>query len=119
MNLGKIKSIRSDLGYTQDKLATAIGTTKTTVGRWEIGQAVPTGNALSRLLILEVAVSKDKELLGELKSQPAALSGALELCVAAIGNGERFVTSGATMTQVLRGAAGATLYNSMKEIQKN
>lgn len=119
MNLDKIKSIRGSLGYTQDKLAMALGTTKTTVGRWEIGQAKPAGNALSRLTILEVAISKDKDLLTELAPQPAALSGALELCVAAIGNGERFVTSGATMTQVLSGAAGATLYNSLSEIQKN
>lgn len=114
----RILKIRSVLGYSKKQLGVALGVTYTAVYCAERNDSKLIGNALSRLLILESALDKDA-VLGDLREHPAALAAALELCVATLGSGEIFINSGATMTQVLSGAAGVTLYNSMMQIQKN
>lgn len=45
----EVKSLREELGLTQEKFAKRIGVHKITVSRWERGEMVPRGLALKAL----------------------------------------------------------------------
>lgn len=48
-----IKSIRKQLGLTQEKLARRLDVTTTTVARWELGMCGPNGRNMLKLLSLD------------------------------------------------------------------
>ena len=61
MSPEEIKSIREDLGITQEDLASILGVTKTTVGRYEIGKAKPVGDAERKLLQLQASIGDPEQ----------------------------------------------------------
>src|SRR5262249_27619063 len=51
----RVAAIRTALGVTQDKLATVLGVSWTSVSRWESGTSAPTGLPVRLLAMLETA----------------------------------------------------------------
>ena len=59
----RLKRLRESLGLTQEQMAERLQTTRTTIGRWEVGMAKPRGLYQKALesLIREVEASSKRE----------------------------------------------------------
>ena len=123
MDPTQIKNIRQTLGITQEQLAAIIGVTKTTVGRYEIGQAKPSGNPAKKLAQLDnvcndaeqLAVVKD--LIIKKKSDGlAAIASALAMGAALIPLAG-IVAGGIGVVNLLKGTAGKVLYQLLQKYQ--
>lgn len=123
MDSAKIKNIRSILGITQEQLASIIGVTKTTVGRYEIGVAKPSGDPAKKLAQLD-NVCNDREQLAvvrdliETKKSDglAAIASALAMGSALIPLGG-IVAGGIGVFTLFKGTAGKVLYQLLKKYQ--
>ncbi len=118
----RIKEIRALFGITQEDLAVILGVTKTTVGRYEIGQAKPVGDAEKKLLQLENALQKPEEknlVAGLLQSNGkaagvAALGALLSLGTAVLPL--PLLGTGTGLAAALSSQAGRALFTAMKKI---
>lgn len=120
MKPDRIKEIRAALGITQEDLATILGVTKTTVGRYEVGMAKPVGDAEKKLAQLDSAIvdPKQKNLITEMLSGTggqAALASSLALG-AALMPLSTIVASGIGLAAILSGPAGKTLFSALKKL---
>ena len=74
MSPDEIKRIREYQGITQEELASILGVTKTTVGRYEIGKAKPVGDAEKKLGQLQTSI-EDPEQASLLKETIKKVGG--------------------------------------------
>lgn len=74
MSPEEIKHIREYLGVTQEELASILGVTKTTVGRYEIGKVKPVGDAEKKLRQLQTSI-EDPEQASLLKETIKKVGG--------------------------------------------
>ena len=63
-----IKTVRNELGLSQDELAHAIYVTVTTVSRWENGKSIPSRIALNMLADYCEKQGIDKELIQSVRN---------------------------------------------------
>lgn len=115
----RIKQIRTALGITQEDLATILGVTKTTVGRYEVGMAKPVGDAEKKLAQLDSAIvdPMQKDLITEMllgAGGHAALASSLALGAAMMPLAT-IVASGIGLAAILAGPAGKTLFDALKK----
>ena len=120
----EIKAIRQKIGITQEQLASILGVTKTTVGRYEIEAAKPSGDAEKKLAQL-ANVCKDPEQLSVVcdliktkKSDGvAALASTLALGAALIPLAG-IIAGGIGIASLLKGTAGTALFQLLSEYQE-
>ena len=116
-----VKNIRDILGVTQEDLATILGVTPVTVGRYENGQAKPTGSAESKLLHLISVLKDEKErgVLQELAQNPqggiAAIAGLCAVAVALLPSVGLLSCIG--LRGVMGGIVGNLMSNAIKKLQ--
>ncbi len=60
----RIKSIRQQLGFSQEELAHKLGVSFTSVNRWENGQTKPSKLAKKQIDLLSKKTEKLKDLIG-------------------------------------------------------
>lgn len=117
-----ISNLRKDLGLSQETMRKVLGVTKTTVGRYEAGMAVPVGDSAQKLRILFVSMA-DKEqrrfILNILSSNGGfrVLAAILGLCVAAFDASE-FEYGMVTMTGCVAGPLGRSLFHVLAQHHK-
>lgn len=117
-----ISNLRKDLGMSQETMRKVLGVTKTTVGRYETGMAVPVGDSAQKLRILFVSMA-DKEqrrfILNILSSNGGfrVLAAVLGLCVAAFDASE-FEYAMVTMTDCVAGPLGKSLLSVLGDFHK-
>lgn len=122
MTSEEVKKIRSCLGITQEELASILGVTKTTVGRYEIGQAKPSGNVEQKLLQLQASLEdpEQRAVLEEtLKGAggPAATAGLLAFTTALVPMAG-LVAGGIGLSMLLKGPAGKNLLAALNKFTK-
>ena len=123
MDKDQIKKIRAILGITQDQLASVLGVTKTTVGRYEIGIAKPSGDSAKKLAQLQNVCNDSeqlaivKELISSKKSDGlAAIASGLAMGAALIPLAG-IVAGGIGVFTLLKGTAGKVLYQLLEKYQ--
>ena len=118
----RIKEIRTLLGLTQEDFALILGVTKTTVGRYEIGQATPVGDAAKKLAQLDNSLvdPKQRELVRstlEEEGGKAAMAGILASGSALLPL-NTIIGCGLGIGAALAGFTGAALLNVLKKFHE-
>jgi DNA-binding XRE family transcriptional regulator len=126
----EIKEIRRKFQLTEKELGQMVGVTQTSISRYESGSAKPTGDIEKKLIQLKNAIQDPKEsaVLRDLLSSAgglAAAAGILGLGTVSLSSGlaAGFIAGSALMATgpigLLTGAAGLTLYKTLKKLFEN
>ena len=117
-----IKKMREELGITQEDLATILGVTKTTVGRYEIGKAKPVGDAMQKLLQIKMGMENPEHasLLKEVIQNVGgtAIAAGLLSFSSALFPLSGAVAGGIGLAALCRSPAGKNFVDFLTKLQK-